>query len=72
MNIISLPIEYDKTKIDGNYRLVLGSVKRAKDLALGALPKGPSKAKKITTLAIEEVASQAVHMLTGEAAIKAN
>jgi len=72
MDIISLPIEYDKKKIDGNYRLVIAGVKRAKDLAQGTLPKITSKAKKITTLALEEVAEGAVNILTGEAAVKAN
>jgi len=72
MDIISLPIEYDKKKIDGNYRLVIAAVKRAKDLSQGVLPKIKSKAKKITTLALEEVALGAVHIITGEAAVKAN
>jgi DNA-directed RNA polymerase omega subunit len=72
MNIISLPIEYDKKKIDGNYRLVIAAVRRAKDLSQGLLPKISSKAKKITTLSLEEVSSGAVHILTGEAAVKAN
>jgi len=72
MDIISLPIEYDKKKIDGNYRLVIAGVKRAKDLAQGTLPKITSKAKKITTLALEEVAGGYVKILTGEAAVKAN
>ena len=72
MDIISLPIEYDKKKIDGNYRLVIAGVKRAKDLAQGTLPNITSKAKKITTLALEEVAGGAVNILTGEEAVKAN
>ena len=72
MDIISLPIEYDKSKIDGNYRLVISSVKRAKDLSQGELPAISSKAKKITTLAIEEVATSAVKILKGEEAVKAN
>ena len=72
MDIISLPIEYDKKKIDGNYRLVIAGVKRAKDLAQGTLPKITSKAKKITTLALEEVAGDAVNILIGEEAVKAN
>lgn len=72
MDIISMPIEYDKQKIDGNYRLVIAAVKRAKDLSQGALPKMSSKAKKITTLALEEVATGTVNMLTGEEAVKAN
>jgi DNA-directed RNA polymerase subunit omega len=72
MDIITLPIEYDKKKIDGNYRLVIAAVQRAKDLSLGALPKISSKAKKITTLALQEVASGAVSILIGEEAVKAN
>jgi DNA-directed RNA polymerase omega subunit len=72
MDIISLPIEYDKKKIDGNYRLVVAGVKRAKDLAQGTLPNISSKAKKNTTLALEEVAGGDVKILTGEAAVKAN
>ncbi len=72
MDIISLPISYDKEKIDGTYRLVIAAVKRAKNLSQGSLPKIPSKAQKITTLAIEEVSSGAVQFLTGEEAIKAS
>lgn len=72
MDIISLPIAYDREKIDGAYRLVVASVKRAKALSQGALPVIASRAQKITTLAIEEVASGAIKILTGEAAVKAN
>ncbi len=72
MDIISLPIEYNREEIDGAYRLVVAAVKRAKDLSLGALPVIASKAQKITTLAIEEVATGAIKVLTGEAAVKAN
>jgi DNA-directed RNA polymerase omega subunit len=71
MDLISLPIEFDKKKIEGNYRLVIAAVKRAKDLSQGAQPKVASKAKKITTLALEEVTSGTVNVLTGEAAAKA-
>jgi len=72
MDIISLPIAYDREKIDGAYRLVVASVKRAKALSLGALPVIASRAQKITTLAIEEVASGAVKILTGAEAVKAS
>ncbi|GBD95658.1 MAG TPA: DNA-directed RNA polymerase subunit omega [Nitrospirae bacterium] len=72
MEIISLPIEFDREKIDGTYRLVIAAVKRAKDLSQGALPAIPSKVQKITTLAIEEVATGAVKILTGEEALKAS
>ena len=72
MDTISLPIDYDKKKIDGNYRLVIAAVKRAKDLSQGLLPTITSKAKKITTLSLEEVVSGTLNILTGEAAVKAN
>ncbi len=72
MDIISLPIEHDNEKIEGTYRLVIAAVKRAKELSQGALPAISSKAQKITTLAIQEVAMGAVEVLTGEEAIKAN
>ncbi len=71
MDIISLPIEYDREKIDGNYRLVIAAVKRAKALSQGSLPLISSKAQKITTLAIQEVATGAVNVLMGEHAVKA-
>ena len=72
MDIISLPIAYDREKIDGAYRLVVASVKRAKALSQGSLPVIASRAQKITTLAIEEVASGAVKILTGDEAVKAS
>jgi DNA-directed RNA polymerase subunit K/omega len=71
MDIISLPISYDKEKLDGTYRLVIASVMRAKALSQGSLPVIQSKARKITTLAIEEVAQGAVEVLMGEEARRA-
>jgi DNA-directed RNA polymerase omega subunit len=72
VDIISLPIECKNEKIDGAYRLVIASVKRAKDLSDGALPTIKSKAQKITTLAVEEVALGTVNVLTGEEAVIAS
>ncbi len=72
MDIISLPIEHENKEIDGSYRLVIAAVMRAKDLSQGALPNMASKAQKITTLAIEEVATGAVDVITGEKAVKAS
>ena len=51
--------------------MVIAAVKRAKHLADGALPRKASKAQKITTLAIEEVATGNVKVMTGEEAVKA-
>ena len=71
MDIISLPVEYDNTKIDGKYRLVAIASQRAKDLSLGSKSKIQTKSKKVTSVAIEEAASALLEFLTGEEAIKA-
>jgi DNA-directed RNA polymerase subunit omega len=54
MDIISLPIEYDRNKIDGRFRIIAIAAQRAKELAVGAVPKVKTKAKKISTIALEE------------------
>jgi len=72
MDLISLPIEFNKKKFDGRYRLVIAAAKRAKALYQGAQPVVMSKAKKLTTLAMEEVLSDSIQVLTGEAAVKEN
>ncbi len=71
MDIISLPIEYDKEKIDGRFRLVNIAAQRAKELALGAEPKIETRAKKVTTIAIQEVVANKIEYLIGEEAAKA-
>jgi DNA-directed RNA polymerase subunit omega len=71
MDIISLPVEFDQTKIDGKYRLVTIAAQRAKELSLGAKPKIQSKARKVTSIAIEESISNQLEYLTGEEAIQA-
>ena len=57
MDIVSLPAEYDRKKIDGRYRVVAIAAQRARELTFGAKPKIKTKAKKITTIAIEETVS---------------
>ncbi|MBA3070564.1 MAG: DNA-directed RNA polymerase subunit omega [Nitrospirae bacterium] len=71
MDIISLPIEIDKKKIDGRYRLVMIASQRAKELSLGVKPKIQTKSKKVTAIAIEEAAMGKLEFLVGEEAIKA-
>jgi DNA-directed RNA polymerase subunit omega len=71
MDVISLPLEYDMNKIDGRYRVVAIASQRAKELALGVKPKIKTKAKKITSIAIEETVSGSIEFLTGEEAKKA-
>jgi DNA-directed RNA polymerase subunit omega len=71
MDLISLPVEIEKKKIDGRYRLVLAVSKRARALSQGAVPKIATRSKKMSTVALEEIMSGNVHVLSGEAAIKA-
>ncbi|RMG00068.1 MAG: DNA-directed RNA polymerase subunit omega [Nitrospirae bacterium] len=71
MDIISLPIDTEVEGIEGRFRLVNVAALRAKELAQGAEPKIESRAKKVTTLALEEVLSGKVEFLTGEEALRA-
>lgn len=71
MDIISLPIVFDKKKIDGNFRLVTAAVMRAKDLSQGMQPSIVSKSRKVTTIAIEEITSGKLDTLIGDAAVDA-
>ncbi|MBI5050939.1 MAG: DNA-directed RNA polymerase subunit omega [Nitrospirae bacterium] len=69
MDIISLPIEFDKEKIDGRYRFVTAAAARARQLAQGAQLKVTTKSKKTTTISMEEIVSGALNVLTGEKAV---
>ena len=71
MDIISLPVELDKKKIDGKYRLAAIAAQRARELSLGAKPKVQTKARKVTTVAIEEALNGTLEFLVGEEARKA-
>jgi DNA-directed RNA polymerase subunit omega len=71
MDIISLPIEYDRNKIDGRFRIIQIAAQRAKELAVGAAPRIKTKTRKVTTLALEETIANAVEFLIGDEAKKA-
>jgi len=71
MDIISLPVEYDRNKIDGRFRIIAIAAQRAKELAVGAVPKVKTKAKKVGTIALEETIQNAVEFLIGDEAKKA-
>lgn len=71
MDIISLPIELDREKIESRYRLTLIAAQRAAELSLGATSRIEKKAKKVTTNAILEILSDKIEYITGEEAIKA-
>jgi DNA-directed RNA polymerase subunit omega len=71
MDIISLPIEYDHSKIDGRFRLIAIAAQRAKELALGAEHRVKTKSRKVTTISLEETISNTVEFLIGDEAKKA-
>ncbi|MBF0565519.1 MAG: DNA-directed RNA polymerase subunit omega [Nitrospirae bacterium] len=72
MDIISLPIELDENKIDGRFRLVNIITQRSKELAHRGSPKVVTKAKKVTTIALEEAVEYKLDFITGEEAKQAN
>ncbi len=71
MDIISLPVEYDRTKIDGKYRLVAIASQRAKELSMGSKAKIQTRSRKVTSVAIEEAVDNVLDFLTGEEALVA-
>lgn len=66
MDIVSLPIEHDKEKIDSRFRLVIIASQRAKELSLGVKPKIKTRGKKATTMAIEEAIDSKLEFLIGD------
>ncbi len=71
VDIISLPIEFDRQRIDSRYRLALIAAQRAAELSLGSTPLLEKKAKKVTTTALIEVLSGRINYITGEEAVRA-
>lgn len=83
MDIISLPIEFDTSKIDSRFRLVVVASQRARELALSAPlrlqaidKKKDSVDKKVsenrvTTLALLEAIGNHIDFLKGQKAVEA-
>ncbi|GBE04625.1 DNA-directed RNA polymerase subunit omega [bacterium BMS3Abin10] len=71
MDLISLPVEIEAGKVDARYRLAIAVAKRARKLYQGTQPTIDSKAKKMSTIALEEIVSGSVIVLMGEDAVKA-
>ncbi len=69
MNIVALPVEYDRKHIESKYRLVVIAAQRARELSLGAKEKIPTKSKKTSTSAIIETVSGEIEFLIGEEAV---
>lgn len=68
MDIIALPVEYDKKKIESRYRLVIIASQRARELSMGSKTKASAKGKKVTTNAILETITSEIEFITGEEA----
>jgi DNA-directed RNA polymerase subunit omega len=68
LDIIALPVEYDKKAIESKYRLAVIASQRSRELALGAQPRIAKKAKKISTTALLETMAGEIKFLTGEEA----
>ena len=68
MDIIALPVEYDKKKIESRYRLVIIASQRARELSLGSKTKMVAKGKKVTTNAILETITDEIEFIIGDEA----
>lgn len=71
MNIISIPVTYDEINIDSRYRFVIAASKRVRQLHDGAMPRIAIHKTKLTTVALEEILSGSLCVLSGEDAVKA-
>jgi DNA-directed RNA polymerase subunit omega len=71
VDIVSLPIEYDKKSIDSRFRLVMIASQRARELSLGSTSRVPVKTKRVTTSALLEAISGKIEFITGEDAAAA-
>lgn len=71
MDIVSLPIEYDKKSMNSRFRLVTIASQRSRELSLGAASKVPVKTKKVTTSALLEAVSGEIEFIIGEEAVAA-
>lgn len=71
MEIISLPVETDYSKIDSRYRLVIIASQRARQLMEGAKQTRQSRHAKAGTIALEEVLGDELEILYGKEAKQA-
>jgi len=71
MEIISLPVETDYSKIDSRYRLVIIASQRARQLMEGARPTVQTRHTKASTIALEEVLGNQLEILYGKEAKQA-
>jgi DNA-directed RNA polymerase subunit omega len=70
-DMTSLPITIKDDMIDTRYRLVIIASQRTKQLMQGAKPQVDTKAKKPTTVSLEEVLANKLEFFTGKDARQA-
>lgn len=68
IDMLSLLPQYTPKEFDSRHRLVIVASQRAKHLAQGAKPTGPSRFTKETTNALDEVLRGKISYLTGKEA----
>lgn len=68
MDIMSLITDFDDTKIDSRYRLVIIAAQRARQLMQGSKSQVTSKFTKETTIALDEVLQGKTDFMTGKEA----
>ncbi|HLG21646.1 MAG TPA: DNA-directed RNA polymerase subunit omega [Candidatus Manganitrophaceae bacterium] len=71
MEIISLPIEIDFSKLDSRYRLVIIASQRARQIMEGSKPSIQSRYAKASTIGLEEVLVGEMEILYGKEARQA-
>ena len=71
MDIIKLPIEYEKDIVDSRFRLVLAVAQRSRQLTEGSQPLVKSKYVKNITVALQEAIEGKLKYLTGDEARRA-
>lgn len=68
MEIVALPIDFERLDLDSRYRLVIIGTQRAKQLLEGGKKLTGSRYTKETTVALEEVLLEKVPFLVGKEA----
>lgn len=71
MEIVSLPVVFNKSQIDSRFRMVILASERAKQIINGAKPTIHSRYLKSTTTALDELSQSQVNYVTGKEARKA-
>jgi DNA-directed RNA polymerase subunit omega len=71
MDVISLPIEMEDSKVDSRYRLVVVASERVRQLMEGGAPLVESRHTKPVTIALQEILAGKLEILHGKEAVQA-